>query len=172
MASLPVRGFTTPEVKVVIPHHLDRDSHIYNVPVRYNSAPPSLSLRGKQGAYISWSYAGNSCRNIKGIIAPCRAVSALQQKGLHLRKRGKAPRKRERERTRNKNTNVLGYVDVYEHAHVHVSASTIKLLAGFASLPQVSQHVTQKSAPSGGYRRAALNHVCFGSTLYAELYGL
>ncbi len=56
-------------------------------------------------------------------------------------KRGKTPRKRarkrERERTRIKNTNVFGYVNVYEHAHehVHVSASTIKLLVGFASLP-------------------------------------
>ena len=56
-----------------------------------------------------------------------------RSRGSYLGKRGKTPRKRER--TRNKNTNVFGYVDVYEHEHVHVSASTIKLLAGFASLP-------------------------------------
>ena len=58
-----------------------------------------------------------------------------RSRGSYLGKRGKTPRQRarKRERTRNKNTNVFGYVDIYEH--VHVSASTIKLLAGFASLP-------------------------------------
>ena len=73
------------------------------------------------------------------LVGPSRRPAKALTPQDPLGKRGKTPRKRarkrERERTRNKNTNAFGYVDVYEHEHVHVSASTLKLLAGFTSLP-------------------------------------